>query len=62
MGPLCIDSLLPNDAIWQHRSGLKLAQVVVVASRHQAITRTNVDLPPLSEAMMTQFTDAYMRH
>ena len=36
------DSLWPSDAIWWHRSGSTLAQVI--AWRHQAITWTNVDL------------------
>ena len=45
--PCClIDGLTwPGDAIWRHRSGSTLAQVMVGAWRHQAITWTNVDLP-----------------
>ena len=39
-----VNSLIPSDAIWQHRSKSALAQVWLVAWRHQAITRTNVDL------------------
>ena len=41
---LYINSLWPRDAIWRHRSVLTLAQVWLVAWRHQAITWTNVDL------------------
>ena len=36
-----INSLRPSDAIWRHRSGSALAQVM---AWHQAITWTNVDL------------------
>ena len=36
--------LWPSDAIWRHRSGSTLAQVTACYWRHQAITRTNLDL------------------
>ena len=40
------NSLRPCDAIWRHRSGSTLAQVMAccLTGRHQAITWTNVDL------------------
>ena len=37
------NSLWPSDTLWRQRSGSTLAQVMVVAWRHQAITWTNVD-------------------
>ena len=40
-----VNSLWPNDAVWRQRPGSTLAQVTVVAWRHQAITWTNFDLP-----------------
>ena len=40
----CVNSKWPIDAIWQHRSGSTLSQVMAVAWRHQAITWTNADL------------------
>ena len=39
-----INSLGPSDAIRRQKTGSTLAQVMLVAWRHQAITRTNVDL------------------
>ena len=38
------NSLWPSDAIWRHGSQSTLAQVMLVAWRHQGITWTNVDL------------------
>ena len=37
------NSFWPRDTIWRQRSGSTLAQVMVVAWRHQAIPWTNVD-------------------
>ena len=42
--PQQVNSLGPSDVIWRHKSGLTLAQVMLVAWRHQAITWTNVDI------------------
>ena len=39
-----VNSLWPSDAIWRQRSGSTLAQVMVAAWQHQAITWTNFDL------------------
>ena len=39
-----IQLMWPSDSIWQHISGSTLAQVKLVALRHQAIIWTNVDL------------------